>query len=153
MDIAERIKKFLLSLAVLFLNTVKWITIIFFSLAVIFFLEAVVISGMHIRAKSVTITEISNQPISVTLPLKVIPVKGNSAGSRLLVYHLKVRKFWGTVWSIGYIPEEKRVFLASSCMSFFTSFLYHYTITDPKAEQALLELLKEIKPYNTYTYK
>ena len=145
MDIVERIKKFLLSLAVFFLNSVKWLTIIFLSLVLLVLLHGFVMCYWHGNAKTVNVKFIGDKDLSLELPIRAIPEKKKSEGSELHQYQIGVRYFQG-VWFLHHIPKEKRTYLTCSYMGMSASFILHYAITDPKMEKTLLDEIKQIKP-------
>lgn len=133
------------------MGVIEWIVTIligfFLILFLFFFLDGAIISSMHGNAKAVTITRINKKNVSLDLPIRLIPVKGASMeSSQTYMYNATIKKYWGTAWKIGFIPEEKRIFIASSHVGVLFPFLYHYAITDPEAEKALLAHLKTIEP-------
>ena len=133
------------------ISVIEWLFIIFFGLIfvliLILFVNEAIISSMHGNAKTVTITRINQTKVSLKLPIRSIRVKGaNKEGSPVRLYNTNVKKYWGTAWLVGFIPEEKRVFIGSSHVGVFFPFLYHYAITDPEAEKVLIDHLQKIEP-------
>lgn len=143
--------KILMQILMKIISVIEWLFIIFFGLIfvliLILFVNEAIISSMHGNAKTVTITRINQTKVSLKLPIRSIRVKGaNKEGSPVRLYNTNVKKYWGTAWLVGFIPEEKRVFIGSSHVGVFFPFLYHYAITDPEAEKVLIDHLQKIEP-------
>lgn len=143
--------KILMKILMKTVSVIERLFLIFFGLILILililFVNEAIISSMHGNAKTVTITRINQTKVSLKLPIRLIRVKGaNKEGSQVRLYNADVKKYWGTAWLVGFIPEEKRVFIASSHVGVFFPFLYHYAISDPEAEKILLEYLQKIEP-------
>ena len=143
--------KILMQILMKIISVIEWLFVIFFGLIfvliLILFVNEAIISSMHGNAKTVTITQINQKNVSLKLPVRLIPVKGvGKEGSQVHLYNATVKKYWGTAWLVGFIPEEKRVFTGSSHVGVFFPFLYHYAISDPEAEKILLEYLQKIEP-------
>ena len=115
-------------------------------LILIFLLHGSVMCYWHGNVSLVRMKAINDKVVSFNFPVRIIPGKEKLKGSELHQYRISVRYYQGG-WFLHHIPKEKRTYLTCSYMGMSASFILHYAITDPKMEKALLDELKQIKPY------